>query len=107
MASTMVLTEEEALEILAFLVTAARTQLDEAAEYGPLRLVTAAGRLADFVIERASPETREFLAGPFKALPAAALRSIDPTDYSAQLDRVCGALGDHLVRHFTGDPSTP
>src|SRR5262249_1912902 len=44
MASTMVLTEDEALELLAFLVTAARTQVDEAAEYGPLRLLTAAGR---------------------------------------------------------------
>jgi Family of unknown function (DUF6092) len=39
----MVLTEDEALELLAFLVTAARTQLDEAAEYGSLRLLTAAG----------------------------------------------------------------
>ena len=43
MESTMVLTEDEALELLAFLVTAARTQLDEAAEYGPLRLLTARG----------------------------------------------------------------
>jgi hypothetical protein len=48
MASAMVLTEDEALELLAFLITAARTQLDEAAAYGPLRLLTAAGRLADF-----------------------------------------------------------
>ena len=55
MATTMVLTEDEALEMLAFLVTAARTQLDEAAEYGPLRLLMAAGRLADFMAERASP----------------------------------------------------
>jgi Family of unknown function (DUF6092) len=40
--SPMVLTEDEALELLAFLVTAARTQLDEASEYGSLRLLTAA-----------------------------------------------------------------
>ena len=45
MPSAMVLTEDEALELLAFLITAARTQLDEAAEYGPLRMLTAAGRL--------------------------------------------------------------
>ncbi|HYV56602.1 MAG TPA: DUF6092 family protein [Candidatus Nitrosopolaris sp.] len=103
----MVLTEDEALELLTFLITAARTQLDEAAEYGPLRLLTAAGRLADFMVARASPATREFLAGPLKALPEAALRSVDPTKYSAQLDTVCRALGDHLVGHFGGDRKVP
>lgn len=100
MASVMVLTEDEALELLAFLITAARTQLDEAAEYGPLRLLTAAGRLAAFIDERASPGTRELLAGPLRDLPDAALRSVDPTKYAAQLDAVCRAVGEHLVRHF-------
>ena len=100
MTSVMVLTEDEALEILAFLVTAARTQLDEAAEYGPLRLLTAAGRLAAFIDERASPGTRALLAGPLKELPEAALRSVDPTKYAAQLDAVCRAVGEHLVGHF-------
>lgn len=107
MASAMVLTEDEALELLAFLITAARTQLDEAAEYGPLRLLTAAGRLADFMVERASPATREFLAGPLKALPEAALRSVDPAKYAAELDTVCRAVGDHLVGHFGADRSAP
>src|SRR5947208_656239 len=45
MAARMVLSEDEAVELVAFLVTAARTQVDEAAEYGSLRLLTAAGRL--------------------------------------------------------------
>src|SRR3954466_9330293 len=40
-----VLDEDDALELLAFLVTAARTQVDEAAEYGPMRLLAAAHRL--------------------------------------------------------------
>ena len=106
MASTMVLNEDEALELLAFLITAARTQLDEAAEYGPLRLLTAAGRLADFMAERASPGTRAFLDGPFKALPESVLRSIDPGKYAAELDTVCRAVGDYLVSHF-GDRSAP
>ena len=100
MASAMVLTEDEALELLALLVTAARTQLDEAAEYGPLRLLTAAARLADFMVERASPATRAFLAGPLRALPDAVLRSVDPSKYAAELDAVCRALGEHLVSHF-------
>jgi hypothetical protein len=100
MPSAMVLNEDEALELLAFLITAARTQLDEAAEYGPLRMLTAAGRLADFIAERASPGTRGFLAGPLKELPDAALRSVDPAKYAAQLDVVCRAVGEHLVSHF-------
>src|SRR5262249_12719415 len=58
MPTTLVLTEDEALELLAFLVTAARTQLDEAAEYGPLRLLLAASRLADAIGPRVSPDSR-------------------------------------------------
>ena len=58
MAAKMVLNEDEALELVAFLVTAARTQVDEAAEYGSLRLLTAASRLAELIAERVSPETR-------------------------------------------------
>jgi len=102
MESTMVLTEDEALDLLAFLVTAARTQLDEAAEYGPLRLLAAAGRLAEFMAARASPATRQFLAGPLRALPDAALRSVDPGKYATELDTVCRAVGEHLVSHFDG-----
>ncbi|HJZ70672.1 MAG TPA: DUF6092 family protein [Vicinamibacterales bacterium] len=48
----------KALELVAFLVTAARTQVDEAAECGSLRLLTAASRLAELIVERVSPETR-------------------------------------------------
>jgi hypothetical protein len=107
MTSALVLTEDEALEILAFLVTAARTQLGEAAEYGPLRLLTALGRLAGFMEPRASPGTRELLAGPLKELPDAALRSVDPAKYAAELDAVCRAVADHLVAHFGLNGSRP
>lgn len=99
MSEPMVLTEDEALEILAYLVTAARTQVDEAAEYGSLRLMTAAGRLADLVTPRASAPTRAFLDGPLRALPGTATKSNDP-EYAAKLDAVCAALADHLVAHF-------
>ena len=100
----LVLAEDEALELLAFLVTAARTQIDESPEYGPLRLLTAAGRLADLVGHRVSPETRALLDGPLKQMPDAALRSVDPTRYAADLDQVCRAIGRHLVTHFGLDP---
>jgi len=103
----MVLNEDEALELLAFLVTAARTQVDEAAEYGSLRLLTAAGRLADVIAERVSPETRALLTGPLKQMPDLAVRTADPAGYVAALDAVCRALGEHLVRHFGLDSKRP
>ena len=100
MAATMVLTESEALELLAFLVTAARTQIDEPPEYGPLRLLTAASRLADLVGDRVSPETRALLAGPLRAVADGAVRAMDPAAYTPQLDELCAAVAAHLVSHF-------
>jgi hypothetical protein len=103
----MVLTEDEALELLAFLVTAARTQLDEAAEYGSLRLLTAANRLADAVADRVSPATRALLIGPLRQIPELSVRTVDPAGYAAALDDVCRAVAEHLVIHFGVDRSTP
>ena len=107
MVAAMVLNEDEALELVAFLVTAARTQIDEAAEYGSLRLLTAAGRLADIIIDRVSPETRAFLTGPLKQVPDLAVRTADPAGYVTALDGVCRAVGQHLVTHFALDRKTP
>jgi hypothetical protein len=106
MAGKMVLSEDEALELVAFLVTAARTQVDEAAEYGPLRFLTAAGRLAELIAERVSPETRAFLTGPLKQIPDLAVRTADPVGYVNALDAVCRAVGEHLVSHFGLDKKT-
>src|SRR5262245_18187511 len=107
MAGTMVLTEDEALELVAFLVTAARTQVDEATEYGLLRLLTAAGRLAEFIAERVSPGTRALLTGPLKQISELAVRTPDPGSYIAGLDSMCRAVGQHLVIHFGLDRKAP
>ena len=107
MATPMVLNEDEALELVAFLVTAARTQVDEAAEYGPLRLLTAARKLADAIVERVSPETRAFLTGPLAQMPDLAVRTADPVGYVDALDRMCRATGEHLAAHFGLDRATP
>ena len=107
MAAAMVLNEDEALELVAFLVTAARTQVDEAAEYGSLRLLTAATRLADIIVDRVSPATRAFLTGPLKQIPHLAVRTADPAGYVAALDEVCSAVGQHLVSHFALNEKVP
>ena len=103
MAERMVLSEDEALELVAFLVTAARTQVDEAAEYGSLRLLTAAGRLAELVAERVTPQTRALLTGALKQIPDLAVRTADPAGYVSALDAVCRAVAEHLVTHFALD----
>src|SRR5262249_30895958 len=82
------------------LVTAARTQLDEAREYGPLRLLSAAQLLADAMVKHASPATRALLAGPLQAVPALATIREDREQAAAMLDTLCGAVARHPVSRF-------
>lgn len=95
-AGPLVLTEAEALEVLAFLVSAARTQLDEAAEYAPLRLLAAARRLADPLAERGSAPVRA-LADAIAAVPATATPTSDREEYTAIVDALCVAVADCLL----------
>ncbi len=95
-----VLTEDEALEIVAFLVTAARTQADEAAEYGPMRLIMAAHRVMEAVQSRVSPPTREFLASALAAVPQLATPLSAAEQYTERLDALCAALAQYLVKRY-------
>lgn len=97
---TGVLTEDEALELLAYLVTSARTQVDEAAEYGPLRLLTAARRLGEAIAARSSDATAEFVAGPLTGLPELAVPKAGREEYVARLDQVCRDLAVLLTNRF-------
>lgn len=107
MPGQLVLSEDEALELLSFLVMSARTMVNEPNEYAPLRLLTAAGRLGDFIMERVTPETRALLAGPLRQIPLTATRMADEDGYTQQLDAVCAAVAQHLVRHFGLERSAP
>jgi hypothetical protein len=98
--SMFVMTEDEALELLVFLVTAARTQVDEPPEYAPLRLLTAAQRLGEAILERVSPETRQLLSGPMRHIAEVQTPSADPDGYTTTLDAMCAAIAQHLVAHF-------
>ena len=90
--------EDAALEVLAYLITAARTQLDEAAEYAPMRLLTAAQRLADAMRSSASPPLQQLIAA-IEALPATATPSTDREAYVAMVDKLCTTLADCLLAH--------
>ncbi|GAA1864413.1 hypothetical protein GCM10009836_50950 [Pseudonocardia ailaonensis] len=100
MTNPAVLDEDAALELLAYLVTAARTQVDEAAEYGPLRLVTAALRLGEAIAPKSSDATAAFVAGSLAGLPELAVPRAGREEYVARLDAVCAALAEHLTTRF-------
>jgi len=84
------------VEVLAYLVSAARTQLDEAAEYAPMRLLTAASRLAEALPDDAPRPVRE-LADAILEVPSTATPSTDPAAYTAMVDGLCATLADCLL----------
>ncbi|MFC6593690.1 DUF6092 family protein [Kitasatospora paranensis] len=93
----LVLAESDALELLAYLVTAARTQLDEAAEYAPLRLLTAAGRLAGMVEPHASAELLPLVRAVRLGVAETAVRAGGPEAYVEGVDALCRSIAEHLV----------
>ncbi|MHC1558109.1 DUF6092 family protein [Actinomycetospora sp. C-140] len=100
MAAPWVLDEDDALELLAYLITSARTQVDEAAEYGPMRLLTAAHRLAEAMGPRATEATAEALNGPLQDMPLLAVPRDDRGAYVEQLDGVCRSVAAHLRERY-------
>jgi type VI protein secretion system component VasF len=103
--SVRVLDESDAVELLVYLVTAARTQVDEAAEYAPMRLLTAAGRLAEMVEPNASARLRPVLRDIRQAFSETAVRAGDPAGYVERLDALCRAVAEYLVRSLGLDRS--
>lgn len=99
MSKNWVLTEEEAVELLALLITSARIQMEEPANYGPLRLLTASERLSGMIVERASEKSREFLQENVDRIPHMHMAMSDVEAYIAALDERCRAVAACLLRH--------
>lgn len=99
MSENWVLTEVEAVELLALLITSARIQMEEPANYGPLRLLTATERLSGMIVERASEKSREFLQENVDRIPGTHNRMSDVEAYAAALDERCRAVAACLLRH--------
>lgn len=100
-----VLDEGDGVELLAYLVTAARTQLDEAAEYAPMRLLTAAGRLAEMAEPNASATLRPLLRDIRQGCVETAVQAGDPEGYVDRLDALCRTVAEYLVRSLDLDTS--
>ena len=104
MESPWVLDEDDALDLLAFLVTSARTQVDEAREYGPMRLLMAAHRVADAMGPRSSPATQSLIGQDLPRMPVVALpRGDGAEDYVTRLDALCAAVGELLAHRYAPD----
>jgi hypothetical protein len=56
-----VLTEEQALQLIAFLTSAAEISIHEPTYYGTFRLIDGASRLIGFMLEHDPPRSGEFL----------------------------------------------
>jgi hypothetical protein len=103
--SVRVLDEDDGVELLAYLVTAARTQADEAAEYAPMRLLTAAGRLAEMIEPNASASLRPLLREVRQGCAETAVQAGDPAGYVERLDALCRTVAEYLVRSLGLDRS--
>ena len=101
--SVRVLAEGDGVELLAYLVTAARTQADEAAEYAPMRLLTAAGRLAEMAEPNASAGLRPLLRDIGQGCSETAVQAGDPAGYADRLDGLCRTVAEYLVRSLDLD----
>ena len=89
--------ENQALELIALLISSARLLITEPASYGPLRLLTATERLAAMIIDDVSPPTRQLLQLCIDRIPTSHTLTNNIPLYSAAMDELCEALGQCLV----------
>ena len=99
MSDNWVLKEDEAIELLALLISSARIQMDEPAQYGPLRLLTAAERLSGLIVERSSEKSRAFLQDNIERIPDMHMAMSDLEAYTTGLDALCRSVAECLLRH--------
>jgi hypothetical protein len=94
----MVLTEAEAMELFAYLLTSARTQLDEPCQYASMRLLTAAELVRDSFKARASADAQGFLSSTEPKTAFAQTHTNDAEAYASVLDELCAMVARQLVR---------
>jgi hypothetical protein len=93
-------TEDEAIELFAFLMTSARSQLDDPCRYASMRLLTAAEELRDRIAERVGPESRELLRSTDEGIAFAQTHTNDLEAYTTTLDELCTRTARFLVGRF-------
>jgi len=100
MEQTPAVTEAEALDLLTFLLTAARGLMDEPLDYGPLRLLQAAERLCSAAGPRSSTPIRDLMSRLRAEIPGQnARRNGEPQAYVRFLDEGCRSVAGVLVAY--------
>lgn len=99
MTETKLLSEAQAVELFAFLITAARTQLDDPCLYASMRLLTGAEKLRDFIAADVSSDFQTLLAATEDKTEQAQIIMNDTEAYSVVLDDLCEMVAKHLVVH--------
>jgi hypothetical protein len=98
MSEALVVTEAEAIELFAFLITSARTQLDEPCQYASMRVLTAAEILRDYMMARVTPDTRALLEETVETTTHAHINMVDKEIYAATLDKLCRRVAEFVVK---------
>jgi len=93
----LVLGEEEAVELLTFLVAAARTQLDDPYRYGSMRLLTAAEQLRDAITPRCSQPLRDMMDETVAITHDAQLNINQIEKYTAAIDSLNQVVARYVV----------
>jgi hypothetical protein len=93
----LVLSEAEAIELLAFLLSSARTQVDEPRIYGSMRLLTAAENLRDLIQSRVSSSTGALLEGTTELSLHAQVNMLDAETYTKDLDELCRMVAKFVI----------
>lgn len=96
----MVLTERESLELVAFLLSSSRIQLDEPLHYASMRLLSAAEKTAEFLEGRVSTAGEKLLDEVNQLIAHAHIEILNEDEYKATLDTL-----NRLVARFLVDLS--
>jgi hypothetical protein len=104
----LVLSESEALTLLAHLVTSAELCMTEPYDYGIFRLIDAASRLATAIAPRASDDGRVFLQAFLEEVDVKKMWSTrDRERYGSFLRETSRRTAEHLVARAGGRTSAP
>ena len=95
----LALTDQEAFELLAFLVTSAQDCLSESPDYGVYRLLSGAEHLASFWRPRSSAPTADLLDELIlRTGPEGAKRDMDPKGYESFIADMCRRVAHEIKR---------
>lgn len=99
MSERLLVAEDDAYAVLAYLLTSAEIALDEPAFYGPRRMLDGAARLATAMAGQADAEQRAWLQGfAAEANTAMALARRSPDEFESYLHEAARSLAGELKR---------